>query len=119
MTVHIPIHTPSSCDDDVFLPDLAETEPATYVPVHALSATEILADLSEGGGGVSGHNESAESLQLQLEVSTNNEQQTQEVDVENTWYEDQTMETIDPDLFVSGVEDIKPMVFHPFSLYRT
>ena len=120
MMAHIPIHTPSSCDDDAFLPDLAETEPATPVPVHTertLSAAEILADFSEGGGGVSGHNESAESLQLQLEVSTNSEQQTQEVDVENTQYEDQTMETIDPDLIVNGVEDIKPMVFHPFSLY--
>ena len=42
---------------------------------------------------------------------------TQEVDMENTQYEDQTMETIDPDLIVSGVEDIKPMLFHPFSLY--
>ena len=52
---HIPIHTPSSCDDDAFLPDLAETEPATPVPVHTertLSAAEILADLSEGRGGV-------------------------------------------------------------------
>ena len=120
MVVHIPIHTPSSCDDDTFLPDLVETKPATPVPVHTertLSAAEILADLSEGGGGVSGHNESAESLQLQLEVSTNSEQQTQEVGVENTQYEDQTMETIDPDLIVNGVEDIKPMVFHPFSLY--
>ena len=118
MMVHIPICTPSSCDDDAFHPDLAETEPAT--PVHTertLPAAEILADLSEGAGGVSGHNESAKSLQLQLEVSTNSEQQTQEVDVENTQYEDQTMETIDPDLIVNGVEDIKPMVFHPFSLY--
>ena len=73
MMAHIPICTPSSCDDDAFLPDLAETEPATPVPVHTertLSAAEILADLSEGGGGISGHNESAESLQLQLEVST-------------------------------------------------
>ena len=90
--VHIPIHMPSSCDDDAFLPDLAETDPATPVPVQTertLSAAEILADLSEGGGGVSGHNESAESLQLQLEVSTNSEQQTQKVDVENTQYEDQ------------------------------
>ena len=34
MMVHILIHTPSSCDDDAFLPDLAETEPATPVPVH-------------------------------------------------------------------------------------
>ena len=119
MMVHIPIRTPSSCDDDAFLPDLAETEPATPVPVctEHLSAAEILADLSEGGGGVSGHNESAESLQLQLEVSTNSEQQTQEGDVENTRYEDKTMETIDPDLIVNGVEDLKPMVFHPFSLY--
>ena len=33
MMAHIPIHTPSSCDDDAFLPDLAETEPATPVPV--------------------------------------------------------------------------------------
>ena len=97
---HIPIYTPSSCDDDAFLPDLGETWPATPIPVHTegtLSAAEILADLSEGGGGVSGHNESAESLQLQLEVSTNSEQQTQEVDVENTQYEDQTTETTDPD----------------------
>ena len=42
---------------------------------------------------------------------------TQEVDMENTHYEDQTMETIDLDLIVNGVEDIKPMLFHPFSLY--
>ena len=132
MMAHIPVRTPSSCDDDAFLPDLAETEPATPLPVHTertLSAAEILADLSEGsGGGVSGHNESAESLQLQLEVSTTSEQQakdaeevdvvtTQEVDVENTLYEDQTMETIDPDLIVNDVEDIKPMLFHPFNLY--
>ena len=33
MTVHIPIHTPNSCDDDAVHPDLAETEPATPVPV--------------------------------------------------------------------------------------
>ena len=131
MMAHIPVLTPSSCDDDAFLPDLAETEPATPVPVHTkrtLSASEIRADLSEVIGGVSGHNESAESLQLQLEVSTTSEQQakdaeevdvvtTQEVEVENTQYEDQTMETIDPDLIVNGVEDIKPMLFHPFSLY--
>ena len=67
MMAHIPVRTPSSCDDDAFLPDLAETEPATPVPVcteRTLSAAEILAYLSEGGGGVSGHNESAESLQL-------------------------------------------------------
>ena len=81
---------------------------------------------------VSGHDESAQSLDLQLEVSTNSEQQTkkeakeeeevdvvntQEVDVESTQYEDQTMETTDPDLIFSGVQDIKPMAFHPFSLY--
>ena len=42
---------------------------------------------------------------------------TQEVDMENTQYEDQTMETTDPDLIASGVQDIKPMTFHPFSLY--
>ena len=118
MMVHIPIHTPNSCDDDAFLRDLAETEPATPVCMErTLSAAEILADLSEGAGGISGHNESAESLQLQLEVSNNSKQQTQEVDVENTQYEDQTMETQDPDLIVNGVEDIKSMVFHPFSLY--
>ena len=119
MMVDIPVCTPSSCDDDAFLPDLVETEPATPVPVcteRTLSAAEILADLSEGGG-VSDHNESAESLQLKLEVSTNSEQQTQEVGVENTHYEDMTMETIDPDLIVNGVEDLKPMLFHPFSLY--
>ena len=43
MMVHIPICTPSSCDDDAFLPDLAETEPATPVPVgteRTLSAAE-------------------------------------------------------------------------------
>ena len=27
------------------------------------------------------------------------------------------METSDPDLIVNGVEDLKPVVFHPFSLY--
>ena len=131
MMVHIPVHTPSSCDDDAFLPDLAETEPAIPVSLHTertLTASEILADLSEGVGGVIGHNKSAESLQLQLEVSTTSTQQakdaeevdvvnTQEVDMENTQYEDQTKETIDQDLIVNGVEDIKPMVFHPFSLY--
>ena len=41
----------------------------------------------------------------------------EEVDVENTRYEDQTMETNDPDLIVNGVEDLKPMTFHPFSMY--
>ena len=61
-------------------------------------------------------------------MSTTNEQQakdaeevdvvnTQEVDVENTQYEDQTMETIDVDLIVKGVEDLKPVIFYPFSLY--
>ena len=51
MMEHIPICTPSSCDDDAFLPDLAETERAT--PVHTertLSAAEIMADLSKGAG---------------------------------------------------------------------
>ena len=132
MMAHIPICTPSCVDDDdAFLPDLSpdlvqtETEPATATPVHTertLSAAEILADLAESAV-VSGHDESAQSLYLQLEVSTNSEWQTkdvvntQEVDVENTQYEDQTMETTDPDLIVSGVQDIKPMTFHPFSLY--
>ena len=131
MTAHIPIHTPScNDDDDSFLPDLAETEPATPVPVRTertLSAAEILADLAEGCV-VSDHDESAQSLELLLEVSTTSEQQakdaeevdvvnTQEVDVENTQYEDQTMETIDVDLIVNGVEDLKPMMFYPFSLY--
>ena len=131
MMVHIPICTPS-CDDndDAFLPDLAETEPAIAVPVHTertLSAAEILADLAEGHVG-SDHDESAQSLELQLEVSTTSEQQakdaeevdvvnTQEADVENTQYEDQTMEAIDVDLIVKGVEDLKPMMFYPFSLY--
>ena len=98
MTVHIPIHTPScGDDDDAFLPDLAETEPTTPVPVcteRTLSAAEILADLAEGCV-VSDHDESAQSLELQLEVSTTSEKQakdaeevdvvnTQEVDMENT-----------------------------------
>ena len=90
MTAHIPIHT-ESCDDvDDTLPlDLAETEPAIPVPVHTermLSAAEILADLAEGHV-VSDHNESAQSLELQLEVSTTSEQQAkdaEEVDVVNT-----------------------------------
>ena len=130
MMMHIPICTPSCNDDDAFLPDLAETEPATPVPVHTertLSAAEILADLAEGRV-VSDHDESAQSLELQLEVSTTSEQQTkvaeevdvvntQEVDMENTQYEDQTMETIDVDLIVKGFEDLKPMMFYPFSLY--
>ena len=104
MMAQIPVHTPTVCDDDDgFLPDLADTNPAT--PVHTertLSAAQILADLADGGA-VSGHDESTKSLQLQLEVSTTSEQQakdaeevdvvnTQEVDVENTQYEDQTME---------------------------
>ena len=100
MMVHIPVCTPSCVDDDdAFLPDLSpdlaqtETEPATATPVHTertLSAAEILADLAEGAV-VSGHDESAQSLDLQLEVSTNSEQQTkeeakeeEEVDVVNT-----------------------------------
>ena len=132
MMAHIPINTPScdEDDDDAFLPDLTETEPATPVPLHTertLTAAEILADLAEGHV-VSDHDESAQSLKLQLEVSTTSEQQakdaeevdvvnTQEVDVENTQYEDQTMETIDVDLIVKGVEDLKPMMFHPFILY--
>ena len=130
MTAHIPIHTPSCNDDDeAFLPDLAETEPATPVPVcteRTLLVAEILADLAEGCV-ASDHDESAQSLDLQLEVSTTSEQQakdaeedvvnTQEVDVENTQYEDQTMETIDVDLIVNSVEDLKPMMFYPFSLY--
>ena len=75
------------CDDDGFLPDLTDTNPAT--PVHTertLSAAQILADLADGGA-VSGHDESAESLQLQLEVSTTSEKQAndaEEVDVVNT-----------------------------------
>ena len=99
---------------------MTDTNPATPVRTErTLSAAEILADLADGGG-VSGHDESAESLQLQLEVSTTSEQQAydaEEVDVENTQYEDQTMETSDPDLIINGVEDLKPMAFHPFSLY--
>ena len=141
MMVHIPAHTPSCVDDDdAFLPDLSpdlaqtETEPATATPVHTertLSAAEILADLAESAV-VSGHDESAQSPNLQVEVSTNSEWQTrkeakreeevdvvntQEVEMENTQYEDQTMETTDPDLIVSGMQDIKPMAFHPFSPY--
>ena len=131
MMVHIPICTPSCNDeDDAFLPDLADTEPATPVPVcteRTLSAAEILADLAEGCVGID-HDERAQSLELQLEMSTMSEQQakdaeevdvvnTQEVDMENTQYEDQTMETIDVDLIVKGVEDLKPMMFYPFSLY--
>ena len=128
MTVHIPVHTPTMCDDDDgFLPDLANQNPATPVCTErTLSAAQILADLADSGA-VSGHDESAESLQLQLEVLTTSEQQlkdaeevdvvnTQEVDVENTQYE-QTMEISDPDLIVSGVEDLKPVTFQPFSLY--
>ena len=129
--LQIPVHTPTMCgDDDGFLSDLADTgtNPATPICTErTLSAARILADLADGGA-VSGYDESAESLQLQLEVSTTSEQQakdaeevdvvnTQEVDVENTQYEDQTMETSDPDLIVNSVEDLKPMAFHPFSLY--
>ena len=128
---HIPIHTPSCGDDeDAFLPDLAKTGPTTLVPVRTkrtLSAAEILVDLA-GDCGVSDQDESAQSPELQLDMSTAGDKQakdaeevngvnTQEVDVENTQYEDQTMETIDVDLIVKGVEDLKPMVFHPFSLY--
>ena len=131
MTAHIPICTINCGDDeDAFLPDLAETEPTTPVPVHTertLSAAEILADLA-GGCGVSDQDESAQSLELQLDVSTTSDKQakdaeevdvvnTLEVDVENTQCEDQTMETIDVNLIVKGVVDLKPMVFHPFRLY--
>ena len=129
MMVHIPICTSTLCEgDDGFLPDLSDTNPATSVHTErTLSAAEILADLADGGG-VSGHDESAKSLQLQLEVSTTSEQKakdaekvdmvnTQEVDVKITQYEDQTMETSNPDLIINGVEDLKPMAFHPFRLY--
>ena len=129
MRAHIPVRTPTMWDDDDgFLPDLADTNPATAVHTkRTLSAAQILTDLVDGGA-VSGNDDSAESLQLQLEVSTTSEQQakdaedidvvnTQQVDVENTQYEDQTTETSDPDLIINGVEDLKPMTFHPFSLY--
>ena len=66
MMVHIPIRTPScNDDDDAFLPDLAETEPATPVPVHTertLSAAEILADFAEDHV-VSDHDESGQCLE--------------------------------------------------------
>ena len=65
---------------------------------------------------LSSQDESAQSLELQLEVSTNSEQLTkeraeeeEELDVVNTQYEDQTMETTDPDLIINGVEDLKPI----------
>ena len=37
--------------------------------------------------------------------------------MKNAQYEDQTMETIDVDLIIKGVEDLNPMMFYPFSLY--
>ena len=80
MMMQIPVHTPTMCDDDAFLPDLADTNSAT--PVHTegtLSAAQLLADLADGGA-VSGHDESAESLQLQLEVSTTSEQQAKDAE---------------------------------------
>ena len=105
MMAHILIHTPTLCDDDDgFLPDLADTNPA--IPVHTertLSAAQILTDLAD--------EQQAKDAE---DVDVVN---TQEVDVENTQYEDQTMETSDKDLIVSGVEDLKPMTFHPFSMY--
>ena len=125
---HISVHTPTVCDNDGFLPDLADTNPATPICTErTLSTAQLLSNLADGGV-VSGHDESAQNLELQLKVSTTIYQQakdaeqvdvvnTQEVDVENTQYEDQTMETIDPDLIVNGVEDIKPITFHPFSMY--
>ena len=59
--VQISVHTPTACDDDGFLPDLADTNPATPVCTErTLSAAQILADLADGGV-VSGHDESAES----------------------------------------------------------
>ena len=66
---------------------MTDTNPATPVCTErTLSAAEILADLADGGG-ISSHDESAESLQLQLEVSTTSEQQAkdvEEVDVVNS-----------------------------------
>ena len=60
MMVHIPVHTPTMCDDDDgFLPDLEDTNPAT--PVHTegtLSAAQILTNLTDGGA-VNGHDESS------------------------------------------------------------
>ena len=59
MMAHIPVHTLTLCEgNDGFLPDLTDTNPATLVHTER---TEILADLADGGG-VSGHDESAESL---------------------------------------------------------
>ena len=74
MMAQIPVHTPTMCDDDDgFLQDLADTNPATSVCTErTLSAAQMLANLADGGA-VSGHDESAESLQLQLEVSTTSE----------------------------------------------
>ena len=75
MMGQIQVCTPTVCDDDGFLPDLADTNPATIVCTErTLSAAQILANLADGGV-ISGHDESAESLQLQLEVSTTSEQQ--------------------------------------------
>ena len=103
MMAHIPVCTPSCGDDeDAFLSNLAKTEPTTPVPVcteRTLSAA-ILADLA-GGRGVSDQDESAQSLELQLDVSTTSDKQakdpeevdvvnSQEVDMENTQYEDKT-----------------------------
>ena len=76
-------------DEDAFLPDLVETEPTTPVPVcteRTLSAAEILADLA-GSHVVSDQDESAQGLELQLDVSTTSDKQAkdaEEVDVVNT-----------------------------------
>ena len=83
MMAHIPICTPSCGDDeDAFLPDLVETEPTTPVPVNkerTLSAAEILADLA-GGHVVSDQDESAQSLELQLDVSTTSDKQAEDAE---------------------------------------
>ena len=103
MTAHIPVHTP--CDDDGFLPDLTHK---------SSNSSSYRKDT------ISTDTDSVESLELQLEVSTTSEQHSndaEEVDVEDTQYEDQNIETIDPDLIVYGVEDMKPMTFHPSSMY--
>ena len=81
MMAHIPVRTPSCGDDeDAFLPDLVETEPTTQVPVcteRTLSAAEILVDLA-GGHVVSDQDESAQSLELQLDVSTTSDKQAKD-----------------------------------------
>ena len=115
-----PLRTVSEMQDSILLDLVAPVYPAA--PVHTdstLSTAQILADLANGGV-VSGPDESVGSIELQLEVSTVTDddqnktrgEEEEEVDVANTQYENQTLEEVDVQVLIKGVEDPKATIFN-------